>query len=186
MRHKTILIALISLFFLAFAAQAAVAKDLTQRISIGYNHSMGLGMPADDLSILGTANDALSVKYWFTQQFGVEGLVGMTYGKLEDDKVFGTTFGGRFHANLIYEQNMNVYTGGGLGIMPVSTDIGGDTDNNIGFMMQGFFGFEFFLPGLPNLAFDAEVGLQYADYDEFQSFGTYGGGFGAFGIRYYF
>jgi len=187
MRNKIARVLLFSALMLIFVAQAATAKDLTQRLGVGYNHVLGFDTPdVGGLSLGGTSNDSLSVKYWITQQFGVEGLLGLTYAKYEDDKVFGTTIGGRFHANLIYEQNMNVYAGAGLGLIPVSTDVNGDADNNVGFMMQGFGGFEFFLPGLPNLALNTEIGLQYVDYDEFQGFGTFGAGFGVVGIRYYF
>ncbi|MDP8222309.1 MAG: hypothetical protein P9L99_03035 [Candidatus Lernaella stagnicola] len=187
MAPKLVKVAAICAVFVLCVAGLAEAKDLAQRISVGYNHQLSFGVLGGSLDDTFLSNQSISTKYWITNRYGVEGLLGFTSSKYEDDRGFGATIAGRFHANVItYEKNMNVYAGGGLGIIPVSIEVNDNDDNNVGVMAQAFFGFEFFLPGLPNLGFDAEVGLQYLDYDEFQQFGTYGGGFGVVGIRYYF
>jgi hypothetical protein len=51
---------------------------------------------------------------------------------------------------------------------------------------MAYAGIEFFIQELPNLAFDLEFGIRYIDVDEYAQLSTYGGGFGNFGIRYYF
>jgi len=170
----------------ALAQTKMKADELYQRIGLGYNQQLSFGIlgGASDDAFLN--NQSFSVKYWATPLIGIEGLLGFTTAKYEDDKGTGATIGAKLHVNVIREPSMNVYSGGGVGIMPVSTDFNDDSDNNVGFMLQGFFGMEFFFQGLPNLGFDVEIGLEYVDYDEFQQFGTYGGGFGLIGVRYYF
>lgn len=186
MTTKTVRIFVLALIFALSLTLPAMAKDLTQRLGLGYNYQLGFNVLDDRFDNAFLSNDSLSAKYWFTPQIGVEAMVGFVYAKNEDDKGVGAEFGAKFLYNLIMEQQMNIYTGGGLGLLPISVDFNDKTDNNVGFMLQGFFGTEFFLEGLPNLGFDVEVGLQYIDYDKYQQFGTYGGGFGLFGIRYYF
>ncbi|HPQ70999.1 MAG TPA: hypothetical protein PKW95_17880 [bacterium] len=181
-------IAVISLFLMAVLATPALAVDLTNRISMGYNHQLSYGIVGGDDAISSAflANQSFSCKYWATREIGIEGILGFMSAEYEDVGGWGMTLGGKFHYNVIMEQQMNVYTGGGLALLPVTTDDGEDKDSNVGFLVMAFAGTEFFLPGLPNLAFDMELGLQYLDYDEYRQFGTYSGGFGMLGIRYYF
>lgn len=170
----------------AFAQTKLKADELYQRIGLGYNQQLSFGLLGGSLDDVFLNNQSFSVKYWATPIVGIEGLLGFMTAKFEDEKGTGATIGAKVHFNLIREPNMNVYSGGGVGILPVSTDLDGDSDNNVGFMLQGFFGMEFFFQELPNLGFDVEIGLEYVDYDEFQQFSTYGGGFGLMGVRYYF
>jgi hypothetical protein len=186
MSLKTITVSVICGLAVVLFASTVMAKDLTQRISLGYNQQLSFGILGGAFDDAFLSSQAISSKYWITDRYGVEGLLGFTSAKYEDDRGFGLTVGGKFHANIVMEQNMNFYGGAGLGLMPVSTEVNDKDDNNVGFMAQTFAGFEFFLQGLPNLGFDIEVGLEYVDYDKFQRFGTYGGGFGTFGVRYYF
>jgi hypothetical protein len=179
-------IVVLCLLALALTAGSASAKDLVERLSIGYNYQLGVNLLSDRLDGAFLSNQSLSAKYWFTNRIGAEALAGFTYAKEEDDKGVGGSFGAKFLYNVILEPNMNVYVGAGAGVLPVSIKVDDDTDNNVGFMAQGFGGVEFFLDGLPNLGFDVEVGLEYVDFDRFQEFGTYGGGFGLIGIRCYF
>jgi len=185
---KAMKIALFVLLLLPVMVGSAYAVDLTQRISFGYNNQLSFGVVGGG-AIMDTAymsNQSFSTKWWATKEIGLEGILGFISTEYEDVSGYGATLGAKFHYNIILERQMNVYTGGGLSILPVKTDNGEDEETNTGIQLMGFIGTEFFLQGLPNLAFDFEIGLQYLDYDEYSQFGTYGGGFGLMGIRYYF
>ncbi len=182
---KTLALALILTLALS---SSALAVDLTNRISFGFNNQLAFGVIGgeDSLSNAYLTNQSLSCKYWFTREIGVETLVGFLYSDFEEVSGWGLSLTGKFLYNLIYEKQLNVYTGGGLSIMPIHTDDGHDEETNTGFGLMAFVGTEFFFDGLPNLGFDMEVGLQYLDFDEYRQFGSYGGGFTTVGVRYYF
>lgn len=185
---KTGRILLIALFCVLFFTASAFAVDLTNRISIGYNNQLSSGIVGTDSAPGGAylSNQSVSVKYWATRDIGFEGLFGFMSSEYEDVGGWGLNVAGKFHYNVISEKQMNIYTGGGLGVIPVHYSDGHDDETNTGFLVMGFIGVEFFLQGLPNLAFDMELGFNFLDYDEYRQFGTYGGGFGLIGIRYYF
>lgn len=164
------------------------AKNLTNRISVGYNKQLNFGFIGENAALADNffTIDSLSTKYWATDRIGLEGMVGYFTAKYEEVGGWGLDLAGKFIYNLIMEDYMSFYTGAGLGIIPVHIDYGDREENETGFELMAYAGFEFFFEELPNLGFDVEFGLRYIDIDEYQQFSTYGGGFGTFGIRYYF
>jgi hypothetical protein len=170
-------------------AGTALAVDLTNRIGVGFNNQLSYGIIGSDSKMLTNAyltNQGISVKYWATRDIAIEGVLGFLYSDFQNTGGWGLTLGGKFIYNLVYEKQMNLYTGGGLAILPVHTDNGHDSHTKTGFSFMGFVGAEFFFRDFPNIGFDLEFGLQYLDFDEYRQFGTFGGGFTTFGIRYYF
>jgi len=182
---KTVGLALVLL--LAFSGPA-MAVDLTNRISFGFNNQLSFGVVGggDVLTNAYMTNQSFSVKYWATRDIGIEGIFGFLYSDFENVGGWGLTLGGKFIYNIIYEKQLNIYTGGGLAFLPIHTYDGDHGETNTGFGVMAFVGIEFFFQELPNLGFDVETGLQYLDFDEYRQFGSYGGGFTSFGIRYYF
>ncbi len=182
-------LALVVALALLASAGAANAKDLSQRISLGYNNQASVGWigGADaGLTQMFLYSNGISTKYWLNRDLGFEGVLGYYTAKNEEVGGWAAQILGKVHYVLNHEDNMMFYTGGGLGLIPMKVDYGREEETETGFMLNAFLGWEFFLQGLPNLGFDVEVGLQYVDVDTFASFGTYGGGFGLLGIRYYF
>lgn len=201
MMRKYILSALTFIFLFSMAGQFAFAeesagyaplppaKNLTNRISIGYNKQLNFGIiGGPNASIANTFfnADCLSTKYWATDRIGMEFMVGYFTAKYEEVGGWVLDLGGKFLYNLIIEDNMAFYTGAGLGIMPTHIDYGATEENEVGFQMGAFVGWEFFFSELPNLGFDVEIGLRYIDIDEYAQLSTFGGAFSMFGIRYYF
>jgi hypothetical protein len=187
--RKIVIIMAIWLMVCFIVASNASAKDLTNRISAGYNKQLNFGIIGganSDLSNAFFGIDSFSCKYWFTEDMGMELMFGYFTAKYDEVGGWAADIAGKFLYNVIKEDNMNVYTGAGLGIIPVHIDYGEEDETETGFHIMGFGGVEFFLNGLPNLAFDIEIGLEYIDIDEYAQLNTYGGAFGAFGIRYYF
>ncbi len=169
-------------------AMPAAAKDLTHRISVGYNSQSSFAWvgPGSDTANAFFNNSAISSKYWLTEDLGFEGIFGYFTAKNEEVGGWVSELAMKVHYNLNKEENMNLYSGGGLGLLPSKIDYGAEEESTVGFLFMGFVGMEFFIPGLPNLGFDAEFGLQYVDIDTYSQFSTFGGGFGLMGIRYYF
>ena len=176
---------------LALAQESSVppARNLTNRISIGYNKQLNFGLfgvPDAGLANTFLSIDSLSTKYWATDRIGMEFLLGYFTAKYDEYGGWVIDLAGKFLYNLIMEDYMNFYAGAGIGILPTHIDYGDTEENETGFEMMGFGGIEFFFQELPNLAFDIEFGIKYIDIDEYAQLSTYGGGFGLFGIRYYF
>ncbi len=174
---------------MAQAQASAPARNLTNRISIGYNKQLNFqvfGNNDADLANTFFAIDSFSTKYWATDRIGMEFMVGYFTAKYDEFGGWGLDLGGKFLYNLIVEDYMSFYTGSGIGVIPMHVDYGKEDQTETGFQIMGFVGFEFFFQELPNLGFDVEMGMRYIDIDEYAQFSTYGGAFGLFGIRYYF
>ena len=157
-----------------FSVIPAGAKDLTKRVGLGYNSQIEFIVKDFQFQITGP-----SIKYALSPKMGVQGIFGFNkYSNGEELTTLG--IGGKFFYNIIQEDNMNFYAGGGLGILHVSN---GDSENGV--VIVGYIGDEFFFSGLPNLGFAAEVGIVTASMFDQSYLGTYGG-FLALGIHYYF
>jgi len=176
-------------FAVLILASDAAAKDFTGRLGLGYNKQIVSPFISDDVMSLPDyfiASDELSMKFWFTERFGMNILTGFNFANYDDSSGYNITVAGKFAANIIMEESCNFYVGGGPGIAVIHVDDGNDEDTSTGVILQGMSGIEFFFDELPNLGFDVELGLQYMDVGKFQSFGTYGGAFGLLGFHYYF
>ena len=176
---------------LALAQDAKIppARNLTNRISLGYNKQLNfalIGVPDAGLANSFLTIDSLSTKYWATDRIGMEFFAGYFTAKYDEYGGWAFDLGGKFLYNLIMEDYMSLYTGAGIVLILMHIDYGDVEENETGFQIMGFGGIEFFIEELPNLAFDVEFGIKYIDIDEYAQLSTYGGAFGLFGIRYYF
>ncbi len=192
-----------------FSVIPAEAKDLSKRIGIGFTTQAGqILRPVlliEDEEIPGLPS--ISAKYGFSETFALGGFLGYRSGTVNppgagDIGVSMFAFGVKGYYNAIREDNINIYTGGGIvyssgkednGIREVDTKISGTE-----FLIFG--GSEFFFQGIPNLGFSLELGLDVLISGEIKveegeadpvktklsGFGTYGDIFGAIGIHYYF
>ncbi|MBN1384292.1 MAG: hypothetical protein JW983_05365 [Elusimicrobia bacterium] len=165
---KKITLVLIGMFFIAGICSA---KDLSKKAGIGFNSQLS-----------GHDVNSLSIRYWFSKKIAVEGLIGFSLG---DDVMFD--MGGKFLSVLKEEQNLNIYAFGLLGME--STDIDDNNpltdDDDTGITAGAGFGAEFFLIGLDNLGFGAEIGFGFNNADDKSQFGTSAGWLSSVGIRYY-
>ncbi|MBI5441206.1 MAG: outer membrane beta-barrel protein [Deltaproteobacteria bacterium] len=155
-------------------AVPAAARDLSGKLGLGFTQAF---------SPEGSGLTSLSARYWLDKQLGIEGVLGFKLVNDDDgpDERFWN-LGGRFLIRIVQEDNLHVYGGAGLAVVHEKSD--GESDTGVG--ADAFAGVEFFFQGLPNLGFSTEVGLQLTDTGETTSFGTRGGSFANFGIRYYY
>lgn len=160
-------IRLIAVLFvcLAYCLQGQ-AKNLTNRLGVGYADQFAEELPS------------LAVRYDPNQNLGLSASLGVDTHK--DSSRFG--FMARVHRVIFMEDNLNFYMGAGAGIL--SVELAGATSS--GFEVSGFFGSEFFLPGLDSLAFIFEAGVGVTSVSSEIRFRTMGNSPIKAGMVFYF
>lgn len=155
---------------LAFAALTfsvgAQAKDLTNRLGIGYSDQFSEPLPS------------IGIKYWPDAKLGFGAALGIDTEK--DNSRFGLM--ARLYRVIFTEENLNFYMGTGAGLLSIET--AGESDS--GFELGGFFGAEFFLPGLENLGVTFEAGVSVTSVTDEVRFRTYGDSPIRAGMTFYF
>ena len=136
----------------SFLTTAASAKELTNRMGVGYKNQFAEDIPS------------VAVQYWPQADLGFSGALGVQTET--DNSKFGLMF--KLYKVIFPEEAMNFYMGAGAGL--ISTKI--RTVNNNGFEIQGFCGGEFFLPGLDSLGFSFEAGVGIVSLSSGVSFRT--------------
>ena len=150
----------------------AEAKDLTNRLGVGYNDQFHQELPS------------VQVRYYPNPKLGLSAALGID--TKEDESKFG--FMVKLYRVIFMEDNMNFYMGTGAGIISVEEpkDGGTGTDNNSGFEVNGFVGGEFFFTGLDSLGFSFEAGVGVASISSEVRFRTIGDFPTRAGIIFYF
>lgn len=156
-----------ALFFGLLLAMPVSAKDLTNRLGVGYS---------DQFSV--EPLPSLAVRYYPSPQMGFSAALGIDTEK--DASKFG--FAARLYRIIFMEDNMNFYMGSGAGI--VSREQGSDNDS--GFELSGFAGGEFFFSGLDSLGFSFEAGIGITSISSQVRFRTIGQHPLKAGIIFYF
>ena len=158
-------------FFLAFIAlvsTAAHAKDLSQRLGVGYSDQFGISysMPS------------ISVRYFPNQQYGIQAAVGV------DTEKYHNRFGAsaKFIKLVFREDNMNFYVAAMGGLVSREKE----TKTASGIDAAALFGGEFFLPGLDSLGFCFEAGVGVTSVSSDMRFRTIGDSPLRAGMFFYF
>ncbi len=156
-----------------FVAPNAMAKDLSQRVGVGFNSQMGLSNHLD----------AASARYWINKDMGFQGDVAfLDFSPHQGNNQTSFGLGGKFLYNVIEETNMNLYVGGGLYVFTQPAP----ADTETGFSLGGLGGIEFFFQGLPNLGFNLELDLGVKYLNQYgTAFGIEADSINA-GFHYYF
>jgi hypothetical protein len=160
-----------ALFFVlvaGFFGSSVFAKDLSQRMGVGYSDQWGIN----------SSMPSLSVRYYPNQQYGVQGSVGVD--TQQNHNRFGAS--AKFIKLVFREDNMNFYIAamGGL----VSRESSGSTSS--GLDAAALFGGEFFLPGLESLGFSFEAGAGITSVSSSMRFRTIGDSPLRAGMFFYF
>lgn len=149
-----------------FSAQVVAAKDMTNRLGIGYKDQFATDLPG------------MAVQYYPGPDLGLSGVLAIDTQK--DNSRFGMM--ARLHKIIFHEDNLHFYMGAGAGMLSVETA----GNNQSGFELQGFGGAEFFLPGLENLGFSFEAGVGVTSLSSSVRFRTIGQSPIKAGIIFYF
>lgn len=160
--------------FVAFAATCALlvvapeasAKDLSNRLGVGYKNQFGANIPG------------IALQYYPGPQLAVSAVVGVD--TQEDNSKFGAMV--KIHRVVFEEQNLNFYLGAGAGLL--SNEVAGV--NQSGFELLAYGGVEFFFQGLENLGFSVEFGPAVTSLSSNVRFRTFGDSPLNAGITFYF
>lgn len=134
----------------------------------------GLGVTLHDFD----STPAISLRYHMSNYQSAVLLAGFN----SDDAHKSFVVGGKLYQNAYLEENINFYVGvGGF----VIGDKGSYPSSATGIELNGFFGAEFFLPGLQNLGIMFETGVAVRTLREV-SIATLGNGFLGAAVHYYF
>lgn len=156
---------LIVIFTLLFSSQL-FAKDLTNRLGVGYSNHFSEHLPS------------LSVSYYNSPDMAFSASIGVD--TQENNSKFG--FMARMKRIIFPENNLNFYMGAGAGIL--SYEFAGK--NESGFELNGFAGAEFFFSGLENLGFNFELGIGVSSVSSQVRFYTLGHSPVNAGMTFYF
>lgn len=149
-----------------FLAQSASAKDLTNRLGIGYKNQFGVELPG------------IALQYFPGPELGLSAVVGVDTE--EDASRFGAMV--KLQRIIFQEDNLNFYLGAGAGLL--SNEVAGE--NESGFELLAFGGAEFFFAGLENLGFSFEFGPAITSLSSNVRFRTFGHSPLNAGITFYF
>jgi len=147
--------------------ETARAKDLTNRLGVGYSDQFSVALPS------------LSARYYPNPQLGVTAALGVDTQK--DASRFGLMV--RLFKMIFLEDNMNFYMGTGAGLISIEQNAG---TNQSGFELTGFVGSEFFFPGLESLGFSFEAGIGVTSISSEVRFRTIGDSPLKAGVIFYF
>lgn len=157
-RSVALVVALVALVSLLPQAEA---KDLSNRLGIGYKSQFAADLPNfGDLP-------GIAVQYYPGADIGVSATLAVDTRK--NNSRFG--FLAKLYRIVFQEDNLNFYMGAGAGILSQETATG---SNESGFELMGFGGAEFFLPGLENLGLSFEAGTAITSVSSGVRFRTFG------------
>jgi hypothetical protein len=165
---RRLLIPLFAVLLAMVLPGAAEGKDLRKRVGLGFETTFG------SVSCLSVKVGLPSSKPSANVQ--IQGLVGFAVLKNTDDKFFA---GGRVLLPVLAEDNLNVYAGFGGGFARFD-------DATQAARIQAVLGTEFFLFGLENLGFTAEIGLNFDVGPTVLDLQTAGGTAASVGAHFYF
>jgi len=146
--------AILSIIFFTFGPSMAEAKDLSNRLGIGFKNQSSVDLPG------------LALQYWPGAELGLSATVGI------DTQTNNSKFGAmaKIYRVIFPEDNLNFYLGAGAGVLSIETS----GNNQSGFELMGFAGVEFFLPGLENVGFSFEAGTAITSISSGTRFRTLG------------
>ncbi|MBC7419571.1 MAG: organic solvent tolerance protein [Bdellovibrio sp.] len=140
MKFLNSLRALVLLAILLVFSEGVLAKDLHERLGLGFKNNTALSLPS------------IAVVYYAVKDFAFTGGAGINTEK--DYSAYQVHAGMR--KIIFMENNLNFYTGAQLGLSSFETPTSG---RNSGVEILAVLGAEFFLSGLENLAFTFESGV---------------------------
>ena len=152
---------------LSLLASQAFAKDMTNRLGIGYKNQFVNDIPS------------VAAQYYPSADIGFSVALGVD--TQQNLSKFG--FMGKVYRIIFTEENMNFYMGAGGGLISNQTSAS-TTDS--GFELNGFVGGEFFFHGLDSLGFTFEAGVGISSLSSGVRFRTYGDSPIRGGIIFYF
>jgi len=143
------------------------ARNMEGRLGIGYNSEFA-NSNANGFRVPG-----VSAKYGLTRDVALEGILGFA-----TTAPLNSVTAAKIFRNLFFENNLNFYFMGGLGII--------NSNSIAGVEFLAGVGAEFFIPGLESLGFSMETGVTFDNGSGAYAIRTLGVSFLDAGIHFYF
>lgn len=160
-------LSLLAFFLCCLPLFSAHARDLQGRMGLGYNAQFA------NYRESGGTVPAIALKYGFTKDIAIEGVLGIA-----TTKPGNSVIGVKLFKNLFFETNLNFYYMLAAGLVAANNKSGTD--------FQSGFGSEFFIPGLESIGLSMEVGAEITNITGSFVFRTLGASFLHAGMRFYF
>jgi hypothetical protein len=160
----------LAIALLAICATPALAKDLTNRLGVGYSDQMSINLPS------------ITVRYYPDPDLGLSAALGVD--TQENASKFG--FLAKVYKVVFMEDNLNFFMGASAGVISQETGTEPDTKNESGFELAGIAGCEFFFTGLDSLGFTVETGVGISSISSSVRFRTIGDSPVRGGVVFYF
>ena len=167
MRKQSAFVILAVLLISVVLPGFANAKDLSNRIGIGYKNQFTSEMPG------------VAAQYYPSADLGLSAALGVDTQK--DNSKFGMMV--KLYRVIFNEDNLNFYMGAGTGLISQQTQA---QTSESGFELNGFGGAEFFFTGLDSLGFTFEAGISITSLSSGVRFRTYGDSPLRAGMIFYF
>ncbi len=161
----TTLLTILTTATLLFSPQVH-AKDLANRLGVGFKNQFAFDLPA------------IALQYYPGADLGLAAVVGV------DTQQNASRFGAMVKINRVIfsEDNLNFYMGVGAGLISLESS----GTNQSGFELMAYGGAEFFFAGLENLGFSFEFGPAVTSLSSQVRFRTFGDSPLRAGITFYF
>ena len=160
-------------------------RDYTHRLGLGYFHRNAA--PGNGIAGMEYGVDALSVKFWLAERDAVDVLLGFYSASQAGQKtleVFSLEL--RYLKVFSRRANLDLYWGGGLGLLNVTDNTQGSDWSGTGSSARVFLGMEIFLATLPNVGLSAELGLASQAVGDRSVTNISTSSFPTFSMRYYY
>lgn len=168
--RRTLLLGIVGAATVIAFVQAAQAKDLSNRLGIGFRNAFPFSLPA------------IAVHYHPSTDLGLLAAIGVDTQDLNSK--LGLQLGVR--KVIFKEDHMNFFMGGTFSMLTQETPTGASSSNkNSGYEIAAVVGSEFFFSGLDNLAFNIETGVAVTSLDKVR-FRTLGDDMLRAGVAFYF
>jgi len=154
-----------SVLFVSLFGLSAAAKELGNRLGVGYSKNSTLNLPS------------AAAVYYPTPAWGVFGSLGIDS---QSSTSYFAAVGG-LRKIIFREDNMNFWMGANLGLLSQTVT----NTSSSGFDLEALVGGEFFLPGLENLGFNFDTGVAVSSIGNTR-FRTLGDSFAEGGVIFYF
>ncbi len=156
---------LLHIFFAFSFANSVFAKDMQQRLGVGYRNSFVVDVPA------------VAVNYFFSNEIATQFSIGIDTQKDNSRSAYGLGL----RRTIFKEANLNFHIGGQVAL--VNQEISGSSSS--GFDLAALSGVEFYMSGLENLGFSVDTGIAMSSVQQTR-FRTLGQSFLSAGIFFYF
>lgn len=146
---------LLTLLLIFTFSAPVMAKDLKNRLGVGYDNQLDINTPS------------ITARYYPYHNLGFSASLGIDTGTANSS--FGLLL--KAYKTIFPEEHMNFFVGGGAGLISKKEN---SVDRGSGFEILATVGGEFFIPGLESLGFTFEAGVGVVSLDSDVDFRTIG------------